>query len=59
MDKKSKPQDTPIWSAGLLATRRARARITGLLLGGFVVLFFLVTIIRLGDNVADIFNRPL
>lgn len=44
------------WTQELFNTRRRRARITALLLGAFVVLFFLVTVIRLGANVL---NRPL
>lgn len=45
-----------VWSGELLAIRRQRARITGLILGGFVILFFIVTVVRLGAN---ILNRPL
>ena len=44
------------WDEKLLATRRRRAKITALLLGAFVVLFFLITLVRLGANVV---NRPL
>jgi hypothetical protein len=36
--------------------RDARSRALGLLLGGLAILFFIVTIAKLGGNV---FNRPI
>ncbi|MEG9862088.1 MAG: hypothetical protein V6Z81_06250 [Parvularculales bacterium] len=35
--------------------RRRRARVLGFVLAGLVILFFIVTIVKLGGNVA---NRP-
>ena len=39
-----------------LARQKSRSRALGLVLGGLVILFFVVTIAKLGGNV---FNRPL
>ncbi len=53
---KRSPKLSPKWTDELLASRRNRAKVTGLLLGAFVLLFFLITVVRLGAN---IMNRPL
>ncbi len=58
-DKKTetnKNAEIGTWNEDLLATRRRRARVTAFLLGAFVVLFFLITVVRLGANIV---NRPL
>ncbi|EJW21374.1 hypothetical protein IMCC14465_11700 [alpha proteobacterium IMCC14465] len=47
---------TPEWSDELLARRRKRAAVMGWVLAGFVVLFFLVTVVKLGSNIVQ---RPL
>ena len=44
------------WTPELLKRRRRRALIMALALAGMVGMFFLVTVVRLGDNVA---NRAL
>ena len=44
------------WTEELLASRRKRAAVMGWVLAGFVVLFFLVTLVKLGSN---IMNRAL
>mgnify|MGYP001248154179 FL=1 len=44
------------WTPELLKKRRRRALIMALALLGFVGMFFLVTLVRLGENVA---NRAL
>ncbi|MGC6512761.1 MAG: hypothetical protein ACON4J_08335 [Parvibaculales bacterium] len=55
-DKNKYERDEIEWDEELLAKRRRRAKVTGFLLGAFVVLFFLITLVRLGANVV---NRPL
>lgn len=49
-------EDTPIWTEELLKQRRKRAAIMAVALLVFVGLFFWVTLVKLGANVA---NRPL
>lgn len=49
-------QDTAIWTEELLQQRRRRAAIMAVALLVFVALFFWVTLVKLGGNVA---NRPL
>lgn len=44
------------WTPELLKQRRRRALIMALALAGLVGMFFLVTLVRLGENVA---NRAL
>lgn len=41
------------WTPELLKKRRRRALIMALALLGLVGMFFLVTLVRLGENVAD------
>lgn len=41
------------WTPELLARRRARAKALAWTLAALIVLFFIVTIVRLGGNVAD------
>ena len=48
--------DRQEWTDELLASRRRRAAVMGWVLAGFVVLFFLVTVVKLGSN---IMNRAL
>ena len=48
--------DTNGWTPELLKQRRRRALIMALALTGLVGMFFLVTLVRLGENVA---NRAL
>lgn len=55
-EKNKYERDEIEWDDELLAARRRRAKVTGILLGAFVVLFFLITLVRLGANVV---NRPL
>tara|TARA_B100000900_G_scaffold344819_1_gene309007 strand:- start:76 stop:264 length:189 start_codon:yes stop_codon:yes gene_type:complete len=49
-------EDTPEWNDELLTRRRKRAAVMGWVLAGFVVLFFLVTVVKLGSNIVQ---RPL
>ncbi len=49
-------EDAPIWTEDLLKQRRKRAAIMAVALLVFVGLFFWVTLVKLGANVA---NRPL
>lgn len=48
--------DATGWTSELLKQRRRRAVIMALALAGLVGMFFLVTLVRLGENVA---NRAL
>lgn len=48
--------DEPSWTEEQLQRRRKRGRVLGMVLTGLVLLFFLVTIVKLGGNVA---NRPI
>lgn len=48
--------DTPQWTEEQLKRRRQRNLAIAWTLAGFMVLFFVVTIVKLGGNVA---NRPL
>ncbi|MGK2741490.1 hypothetical protein ACSHT0_11385 [Tepidicaulis sp. LMO-SS28] len=41
------------WTPELLAKRRARAKVMAWALAALIALFFIVTIVRLGGNVAD------
>ncbi|MDC3401558.1 hypothetical protein OA101_00680 [Alphaproteobacteria bacterium] len=41
------------WTPELLKQRRRRAAIMGLALGAMVLVFFLVTVVRLMENVAS------
>ena len=49
-------EGSPEWNDELLTRRRKRAAAMGWVLAGFVVLFFLVTVIKLGSNIVQ---RPL
>ena len=51
-----KQETDPIWTEDLLKQRRKRAAIMAIALLAFIALFFWVTLIKLGANVA---NRPL
>ena len=44
---------TPHWTQAQLDARRKRGRVLGLVLFGLVILFFVVTLVRLGGNVAE------
>lgn len=46
----------PVLTPEQLARQRSRSKALGLILGAFAVLFFIVTIAKLGSSV---FNRPL
>ncbi len=46
-------EGTPEWSDELLARRRKRAAVMGWVLAGFVILFFLVTVVKLGSNIVQ------
>ncbi len=46
------PPTLPRWTQRTLKQRRARALALALFLAGFVILIVLVTIVRLGGNVA-------
>ncbi|MEQ8267206.1 MAG: hypothetical protein RH982_08415 [Parvibaculum sp.] len=48
--------DAPQWTEEQLKRRRQRNLAIAWTLAGFMVLFFVVTIVKLGGNVA---NRPL
>ncbi len=43
----------PVWSADMLRARRRRALLLAVVLGGLVVMFYLVTLVKLGANVAQ------
>lgn len=47
--------EAPIWTEELIERRRQRNRAIAWTLVAFIVLFFVVTIVKLGGNVA---NRP-
>jgi hypothetical protein len=46
----------PVLTQEQLAQQRSRSKALGLILGAFAILFFVVTIAKLGSSV---FNRPL
>lgn len=48
--------DTPQWTEEQLRRRRQRNKAIAWTLAGLMLLFFIVTIVKLGGNVA---NRPL
>ena len=48
--------ETPHWTEEQLKKRRQRNRAIAWTLAGLIVLFFVVTIVKLGGNVA---NRPI
>lgn len=54
--EKDSQTDSNGWTPELLKQRRRRALIMALSLAGLVGMFFLVTLVRLGENVA---NRAL
>ena len=54
--EKGSQTDANGWTPELLKQRRRRALIMALALAGLVGMFFLVTLVRLGENVA---NRAL
>ena len=56
MSEETKPQEETVWTEELLRQRRKRATIMAIALLAFIALFFWVTLIKLGANVA---NRPL
>jgi hypothetical protein len=47
--------EAPVWTEELIERRRQRNRAIAWTLVAFIVLFFVVTIVKLGGNVA---NRP-
>ena len=55
MSDETKQEET-VWTEELLRERRKRATIMAIALLAFIALFFWVTLIKLGANVA---NRPL
>ena len=57
-DKDTKPdvKNDTVWTEELLRERRKRASIMAVALLAFIALFFWVTLVKLGANVA---NRPL
>ena len=55
-ETKTDAHEDVIWTDELLKQRRKRAAIMAIALLGFVALFFWVTLVKLGGNVA---NRPL
>jgi hypothetical protein len=48
-----KTEQEGVWTEELLKQRRRRAAIMAVALLGFVALFFLVTLVKLGANVAN------
>jgi hypothetical protein len=56
MMNKPKHPTPPVLTPEQLAQQRSRSKALGLILGGFALLFFIVTIAKLGSSV---FNRPL
>ena len=51
MDEKSRHEiDPPVWSEEMIKQRRARARAMAWALGGFMLLIFAVTLVKLGAN---------
>lgn len=48
-----KTEQEGVWTEELLKQRRRRAGIMAVALLGFVALFFLVTLVKLGANVAN------
>ena len=57
-DKETKPdvKNDTVWTEELLRERRKRASIMAVALLAFIALFFWVTLVKLGANIA---NRPL
>ena len=57
-DKDTKPdvKNDTVWTEELLRERRKRASIMAVALLAFIALFFWVTMVKLGANIA---NRPL
>ena len=57
-DKDTKPyvKNDTVWTEELLRERRKRASIMAVALLAFIALFFWVTLVKLGANIA---NRPL
>lgn len=45
--------EPPVWTPELIAKRRRRALIMAAVLLGLVVMFFLVTVVRLSDNIGS------
>lgn len=56
MMNESKHPTPPILTPEQLTQQRSRSKALGLVLGAFAILFFIVTIAKLGSSV---FNRPL
>ena len=56
MSDENKEQEEAVWTEELLRERRERATVMAIALLAFIALFFWVTLIKLGANVA---NRPL
>ena len=56
MSDETKQEEETVWTEELLRERRKRAAIMAIALLAFIALFFWVTQIKLGANVA---NRPL
>ena len=55
-DTKPDVKNDTVWTEELLRERRKRASIMAVALLAFIALFFWVTLVKLGANVA---NRPL
>jgi len=57
-DKDTKPdvKNDTVWTEELLRERRKRASIMAVAVLAFIALFFWVTLVKLGANIA---NRPL
>ena len=56
MSEDNKPKEEVVWTEELLRERRKRASIMAVALLAFIALFFWVTLVKLGANIA---NRPL
>ena len=56
MSEEKDPKEEVVWTEELLRERRKRATIMAVVLLAFIALFFWVTLVKLGANVA---NRPL
>jgi phosphoribosyl-dephospho-CoA transferase len=55
-DETKTEQEDVVWTEELLQQRRKRAAIMAVALLAFIALFFWVTLVKLGANIA---NRPL
>jgi phosphoribosyl-dephospho-CoA transferase len=55
-DETKTEQEEVVWTEELLQQRRKRAAIMAVALLAFIALFFWVTLVKLGANIA---NRPL